>query len=41
MPPEEMESLVRDYRSEGTQLEELNLEDDYHKVRELALHDIM
>jgi len=38
MPQEEMEALLRDYRSE---LEELTVEDDYHKVRELALHDIM
>jgi len=36
-----MEALGRDYRSEGTQLEELDLEDDYQKVRELAVHDVM
>ena len=41
MSPEEMESLERDYRSEGTQLEGLDLEDDYQKVRELAVHDSM
>jgi nuclear pore complex protein Nup133 len=41
MPQEEMESLYKDYRSETTQLEELDLEDDYQKVRELAVHDIM
>ena len=41
MPQEELESLVRDYRSECNQLEELNLEDDYHKVRELVVHDVM
>ena len=38
---EEMEALVEDYRSEGKQLEGLDLEDEYHKVRELVLHDIM
>ncbi|KIM87137.1 hypothetical protein PILCRDRAFT_64451 [Piloderma croceum F 1598] len=41
MPPEEMESLGKDYRSEGAQLEELDLEEDYQKVRELAMHDVM
>ena len=39
MPQEEMESLGRDYRAEGKQLEELGLEGDYHKVRELVLHE--
>lgn len=39
MPQEEMESLGRDYRAEGKQLEELDLEGDYHKVRELVLHE--
>jgi len=39
MPQEETESLGRDYRAEGKQLEELELEDDYYKVRELVLHD--
>lgn len=34
-----MESLGRDYRAEGKQLEELGLEGDYHKVRELVLHE--
>jgi hypothetical protein len=41
MPPEGMESLEKDYRSEGAQLEELDLEEDYQKVRELAIRDVM
>lgn len=41
MPQEEMETLARDYRSEGIQLDEMNLEDVYHRVRELVMHDVM
>jgi len=40
MPREEMESLSRDYQSEGSQLQDLELTDEYHKVRELV-HDVM
>jgi len=31
MPQEQMEALHRDYQSEGLQLEQLSLEDEYQK----------
>lgn len=41
LPHEETEALIRDYRSESDQLKELDLDDDYQKVRELVVHDVM
>jgi nuclear pore complex protein Nup133 len=41
MPQEQMEALHRDYQSEGLQLEQLSLEDEYQKVKELAQQDIV
>lgn len=41
LPHEEMEALIRDYQSESDHLRELALEDDYQKVRELVVHDVM
>lgn len=41
MSQDEREALERDYRSETNELDELNLEDVYHRVRELAVHDEM
>lgn len=41
MSPDEMELLTRDYRSEISQLDELNLEDVYNRVRELVMQDVL
>jgi nuclear pore complex protein Nup133 len=41
MPQDEMEVLERDYRLERNKLEDLDLDDVYHRVRELAMHDVM
>ncbi|KAF7967089.1 hypothetical protein HWV62_35891 [Athelia sp. TMB] len=41
LPHEETEALIRDYRSESDQLKELDIEDDYQKVKELVAHDVM
>ncbi|EGO21494.1 hypothetical protein SERLADRAFT_451525, partial [Serpula lacrymans var. lacrymans S7.9] len=41
MPQEQVEALGRDYRAESTELEQLRLEDIYHRVRELAVNDTM
>lgn len=41
LPHEETEALIREYRSESDLLKELDLEDDYQKVRELVVHDVM
>lgn len=41
LPHEEAEALIRDYRSESDHLKELDLDEDYQKVRELVVHDVM
>ena len=41
LPHEETEALIRDYQSESDQLNELDIEDDYQKVKELVVHDVM
>ena len=41
MSPDEMELLTRDYRTESSQLDELNLEDVYDRVQEIVMQDIM
>jgi nuclear pore complex protein Nup133 len=38
---EETEALVQDYNLECDRLGELDLNDVYHRVRELALHDVV
>ncbi|GLB34911.1 putative non-repetitive/WGA-negative nucleoporin C-terminal [Lyophyllum shimeji] len=38
---EQIEALVQDYNLECDQLGELDLNDVYHRVRELALHDVV
>jgi len=39
--PDQVEALVQDYNLECDQLGELDLNDVYHRVRELAAHDIV
>ncbi|KAF8077905.1 hypothetical protein FPV67DRAFT_1405325 [Lyophyllum atratum] len=41
LSPEQIEALVQDYNLECDQLGEMDLNDVYHRVRELAVHDIV
>jgi len=40
MTPEQVEALVEDYNLECDRLGEMDLDDVYHRVRELAVHDV-
>jgi nuclear pore complex protein Nup133 len=41
MSPDQVEGLAQDYSVEHDRLGELDLDDVYHRVRELAAHDIV
>jgi nuclear pore complex protein Nup133 len=41
MSPDQVEALVHDYNLEYNELSQLDLNDVYHRVRELAMQDIV
>jgi nuclear pore complex protein Nup133 len=41
MPPDQVEAVIQDYNLECDRLGELDLNDVYHRVRELAAHDVV
>jgi nuclear pore complex protein Nup133 len=41
MSPDQVAALVHDYNLEHDELGQLDLNDVYHRVRELATHDIV
>lgn len=41
MSHDEMEVLEKDYRLESRKLEDLDLDDVYHRVKEIVVHDAM
>ena len=41
MSPDQVEALTQDYNLECDQLRRLDLNDVYHRVQELAAHDIV
>lgn len=41
MSPDQVEAVIQDYNLECDRLGELDLNDVYHRVRELAAHDVV